>query len=48
MTAKETAWDRYEPCPECGHVHIPEGCVGPPTPSDLWAGVTPGACDCDY
>jgi uncharacterized OB-fold protein len=37
-------------CPECGHRHMPdpEGCVGDPTPSDLWAGVSVEACDCDY
>lgn len=34
-------------CPDCGHIHTPDGCTGAPTPSDLWAGVTPSACDCD-
>lgn len=38
-----TSWH----CRECGHCRTPEGCVGDPTPSDLWAGVTPAACDCD-
>lgn len=33
-------------CAECGHAHTPMGCTGDPTPSDLWAGVTPAACDC--
>lgn len=34
-------------CPDCGHLHTPDGCTGDPTPSDLWAGVTPAVCDCD-
>lgn len=34
-------------CAECGHAHTPMGCTGDPTPSDLWAGVTPAACDCE-
>lgn len=34
-------------CPDCGHCHTPDGCTGPPTPSDRWAGVSPSACDCD-
>jgi hypothetical protein len=33
-------------CAGCGHIHSPEGCTGPPTPSDVWAGVMPAACDC--
>lgn len=35
------------PCPECEHVHTADGCTGPSSDSDLWAGVTPSACDCD-
>lgn len=31
----------------CGHIHTEDGCTGEPTPSDLWAGVTPSACDCE-
>ncbi|MDB5716482.1 MAG: hypothetical protein JWO15_3879 [Sphingomonadales bacterium] len=38
-----TSWH----CPECGHCHTPNGCVGDPTPSDLWAGVSVSICDCD-
>lgn len=34
-------------CDDCGHIHAAYGCVGDPTPSDLWAGVSPAACDCD-
>jgi hypothetical protein len=34
------------PCPDCEHVHTPEGCTGPPSPSDVWAGVSPVVCDC--
>lgn len=34
-------------CPECGHLHTPRGCSGPPTPSDRWAGVTVASCDCE-
>ncbi len=34
-------------CPDCGHQHTPNGCTGNPTPSDLWAGVSPAVCDCD-
>jgi hypothetical protein len=34
-------------CPECLHEHTPIGCVGPPSPSDVWAGVYSSACDCD-
>lgn len=35
-------------CDDCGHQHSDRGfgCVGAPTPSDLWAGVSPSACDC--
>jgi hypothetical protein len=33
-------------CPDCGHLHTPDGCKGDSTASDLWAGVTPAACDC--
>lgn len=33
-------------CEDCGHRHTPNGCEGSPTASDLWAGVSPGACDC--
>lgn len=36
-----------KPCDDCGHTHTPTGCVGGPTPSDRWAGVTPAVCDCD-
>jgi hypothetical protein len=36
------------PCPECHHQHTPAGCVGKPSPSDLWAGVSVSSCDCDY
>ena len=44
--------DHQEPCEwcactYCGHQHTSDGCVGDPTPSDLWAGVTPSVCDCD-
>ena len=35
-----------ETCGDCGHVHTPDGCIGEPTPSDRWAGVSPSACDC--
>ena len=37
-------------CPECGHRHLPDpdGCVGEPTASDLWAGVSVESCDCNY
>ena len=38
-----TSWH----CLDCGHCHTPTGCIGDPTPSDLWAGVAPAACDCD-
>lgn len=34
-------------CDDCGHRHTNTGCVGAPTPSDLWAGVSPYSCDCD-
>jgi hypothetical protein len=34
-------------CPDCDHIHTPEGCTGPQSPSDRWAGVSPSACDCD-
>jgi hypothetical protein len=34
-------------CPNCHHTHTAQGCTGPPSPSDLWAGVTPAVCDCD-
>jgi hypothetical protein len=34
-------------CPDCDHQHTPEGCVGEPSPSDLWAGVSVSSCDCD-
>lgn len=34
-----------KPCPDCHHFHTPTGCVGP-TAADLWAGVSPDACDC--
>lgn len=37
----------HDPCGDCGHVHTPTGCTGPPTPSDLWAGVSVEGCDCD-
>ena len=37
----------HDSCAECGHVHSPDGCTGPPTPSDLWAGVSVAGCDCD-
>lgn len=33
-------------CPECGHYPMPEGCTGPSTASDAWAGVSPASCDC--
>lgn len=33
-------------CTDCGHVHTATGCAGPPTPSDLWAGVSVSTCDC--
>ena len=36
-----------EKCPECYHTHTPDGCTGDPSPSDIWAGVTPEKCDCD-
>lgn len=36
-------------CPECHpHIHTPEGCTGPPSPSDLWAGVSVEGCDCAW
>lgn len=34
-------------CPECQHMHTPDGCTGPPSPSDIWAGVSVSTCDCD-
>lgn len=35
-------------CPDCGHVPREGfGCAGRPTPSDIWAGVYPGDCDCE-
>lgn len=34
-------------CGDCEHRHTANGCDGPPSPSDLWAGVSPSACDCD-
>ena len=34
-------------CASCGHIHAASGCTGPPTPSDLWAGVPVSSCDCD-
>lgn len=34
-------------CAACGHVYTLDGCTGDPTPSDLWAGVSPEGCDCD-
>jgi hypothetical protein len=34
-------------CPDCHHQHTPTGCVGDPSPSDLWAGVDVAVCDCD-
>ena len=37
---------RTEPCGDCHHQHGPDGCYGDPSPSDLWAGVTPAVCDC--
>ena len=33
--------------PECQHMHTPDGCTGPPSPSDIWAGVSVSTCDCD-
>jgi hypothetical protein len=36
-----------EVCAECHHQHTPDGCVGKPSPSDIWAGVSVSACDCD-
>lgn len=44
MAETETA----DPCEDCGHIHTPSGCTGPPTPSDLWAGVSVAGCDCDF
>jgi hypothetical protein len=35
-------------CEDCGHIHTPDGCTGPPTPSDQWAGVSPSSCDCAF
>lgn len=35
-------------CADCGHIHTSHGCTGEPTPSDLWAGVSPAVCDCDH
>lgn len=37
---------RHE-CLGCGHIHTPNGCSGPQTPSDRWAGVSPATCDCN-
>lgn len=37
-----------ETCGDCGHTHVEAGCSGPPTPSDLWAGVSPSTCDCNW
>ena len=34
-------------CEECHHIHTPDGCTGPATPSDIWAGVSVESCDCD-
>lgn len=43
------SWEHDAPdhCLGCGHIHTPDGCSGPPTPSDRWAGVSPAICDCD-
>lgn len=38
--------DALGTCPECCHTVTRNGCTGDPTPSDLWAGVSPAACDC--
>jgi hypothetical protein len=38
--------EAHPSCAECGHIHTLDGCTGPPTPSDQWAGVSPSACDC--
>lgn len=46
--AERQAEAAREPCADCHHTHTPEGCAGPPSPSDLWAGVSPAGCDCDY
>ena len=35
-----------ESCGECWHLHNEVGCYGDPSPSDLWAGVTPASFDC--
>lgn len=40
-SAQDPKW-----CSDCGHIHTPTGCMGSPTPSDLWAGVNPSDCDC--
>ena len=44
----EQGWggEGREPCGDCHHQHGPHGCYGQPSPSDLWAGVTPAVCDC--
>lgn len=34
--------------PDCEHIPSEGfGCAGRSTPSDIWAGVYPGDCDCD-
>jgi hypothetical protein len=45
LTLEELRGDERT-CPECGHQWSPDGCTGDPTPSDLWAGISPSACDC--
>lgn len=41
---REALW---HDCLSCGHIHTLDGCSGPPTPSDRWAGVSPAICDCN-
>lgn len=45
--SEQSAENGLRRCPDCGHVpRAGFGCAGRPTPSDIWAGVYPGDCDC--
>lgn len=44
---KHLAEEHPDLCADCGHQHTPDGCIGAPTASDEWAGVTPAVCDCN-
>ena len=47
MSADPTAEHIDAVCGECYHTHTPDGCIGDPSPSDIWAGVSVSSCDCD-